>query len=212
MSLCGGCCRWCTGFIFTLGLTALLMWLSFRPSRPKFSVSEFHIPALNKTSNSNLTSQIPPTNTSIFFNLKLENPNKDKGIYYDALSLTFYYDALNYSQIGNASIPAFYQGYKKTAHKKGNLSAGARAFWEDATKVVSEGKKAAFMVRMVTRVRYKIVGFKTRRHGLNLTAKVEVNDHGTSHGAKLHSLWVTWCGGYCAPWVMVWMFLVLVLW
>ncbi|RWR93456.1 Late embryogenesis abundant protein [Cinnamomum micranthum f. kanehirae] len=210
MSLCGGCCRWCTGFIFTLGLTALFMWLSFRPSKPKFSISEFHIPALNKTSIPNLTSQIPPTNTSIFFNLKLENPNKDKGIYYDALNLTFYY-GLNHSRIGNASIPAFYQGYKKTAHKQDKLSTEERAFWENATRVVSEGGKAAFQVRMETSVRYKIVGFKTVRHHLNLTDDVKVNDHGTSHGAKLHSPWVTRCGGYCAPWVMVWMFLVLVL-
>ncbi|KAL5978233.1 hypothetical protein ACLOJK_029350 [Asimina triloba] len=187
----GGCCRWCSGFIFTLGLTALFMWLSLRPSAPTLSFEAFYIPALNHTALSNLSARIPPANVTIAFDFKLRNNNKDKGVFYDDLRLAFYHAPNRSSPIANLTVPAFYQGFKKTAHRKQGVEVVKdRAFWENVTRAVSEENRTVFRVDLETRVRYKIVGVKTVRHRLRLHADVEVNEQGKKSkrkGVKFHS-------------------------
>lgn len=176
MADCGdGCCRCCCSFIFTLGLTALFMWLSLRPSKPKCILKQFYIPALNKTLN-------PPGNTTLFFQLRLENTNKDKGVYYDPVNVTFF-DSPNKSHfIGNFNIPKFYQGHKKKATKGGNFSPSG-VDWKAVSLAVSNGS-AVFHVNMATWVRYKIMAWKTKRHRIMVGADVKISNEGTQVNPK----------------------------
>uniref|UniRef100_A0A5B6YRC5 Late embryogenesis abundant protein LEA-2 subgroup domain-containing protein n=1 Tax=Davidia involucrata TaxID=16924 RepID=A0A5B6YRC5_DAVIN len=164
----GGCCRCCFSFILTSGLTALFMWLSLRTSNPVCSIQDFYVPALDKTANST-------TNTTISFDLKLDNENKDKGIYYDALNLTLYYgpNQSHPNPIGNATFIAFYQGHKKNTHRKKSVETYGVVPWEAA----SNGT-AVFRVDLATAVRFKIIAWKTKKHKLVVGAQVEVNSFG----------------------------------
>ncbi|XP_058071051.1 protein NDR1-like [Magnolia sinica] len=138
MCISSDCCRWSIGFQFTLGLTALFMWLSLRPSKPTLSIEKFYVPALNKTAISNLSVVIPPVNTTVTFDLKLRNENKDKGVCYDDLNITLYYGP-SHSVVGHMTLPSFYQGHKKTAHRNDGLRAERRA-----TRTVSEQNSMVF--------------------------------------------------------------------
>ncbi|XP_077242180.1 protein NDR1-like [Tasmannia lanceolata] len=186
MSLCGGCCRWCIAFNFSLGLTALFLWLSLRPSEPTLSIENFYVPALNKTASVNQTPTIPPQNTTIAFDLKLKNNNKQEGVYYDALNITIYYGQ-NRTSIGNVSIPGFYQGFQKTAHRNEEaVKADGESFW----RVVLKDSGPVFRVGLETKVRYKIYYQKTKRHGLKLGGEVRVDEQGRKEekkGVKLGS-------------------------
>ncbi|KAF5195290.1 Ndr1-like, partial [Thalictrum thalictroides] len=166
----GGCCRCCTGFIFTLGLTALFLWLSLRPDKPTLSIEEFYIPALNKTLNDT-------SNTTISFDFKLRNNNKDKGVYYDDLNLTFYYTHNLGLPVANFTIPGFRQGFKKSAHRIQTVPTVGLP-WDEARREVSNGTGAVFRVDLKTRVRYRIIGVKTKRHTIKIGANLTVKDMG----------------------------------
>ncbi|KAL5978234.1 hypothetical protein ACLOJK_029351 [Asimina triloba] len=139
---------------------------------------EAQILNINHTALSDLSARIPPANVTIAFNFKLRNNNKDKGVFYDDLRLTFYHAPNRSSPIANLTVPAFYQGFKKTAHRKQGVEVvEGRAFWENATRAVSEENRT-------------IVGVKTVRHHLRLHADVEVNEQGKKSkrkGVKFHS-------------------------
>lgn len=155
------CCRcWCK-FISTSGTTAISLWLLLYTSTPLCSIEEFDAFALNKTSNSTL-----------HYDLKLKNRIFNKGIYYDALNLAFYYKPnLSHYLIGNATYPAFYQGHHKSTHRVGSLDAARGVVWENA--------KAVFRVELATAVRYKNAFWKTKRHRLVVAADLQVNDQGS---------------------------------
>lgn len=176
----GGCCRCCSSFILTLGFTALFMWLSLRASKPVCSIQDIYVPPLNKSDNS--------TNYKIYFDLKLDNENNDKGIYYDALNLTFYYPPNLTTPIGNMTLPGFYQGHKKKARRKESVDVYGVP-WTAARKAVSNGS-AVFRVDLATAVRFKVMVWKTKRDKLVVGADVEVNDLGKKvkkKGVRLRS-------------------------
>ncbi|XWS11172.1 hypothetical protein CRYUN_Cryun38cG0060900 [Craigia yunnanensis] len=163
----GGCCKCCCSFIFSLGLTALFMWLSLRTSNPKCSILSFYLPSLNRTLNF-------PNDTTINFTLKLDNPNKDKGIKYDPLNVTVY-DFPNRSHvIGNILMPEFYQGHKKKAKKPGHGIANTTV----ALQAVSDNGTGVFRVEMATSVKFKIMFWYTKRHKIRVGADVVVNASG----------------------------------
>ncbi|XP_021755852.1 protein NDR1-like [Chenopodium quinoa] len=174
----GSCCRCCCSFIFTIGLTALFMWLNLKPSNPVYSIENFNVFALNKTANNSIYYK---NNHTIRYDFKLNNKeNKDKGVYYDALNLTFYYyDALNPSLanktlLGNDTITPFYQGHGKRTHRVRTIDAGG-VRWENATATTS-----FFRVELNTTVRFKIVFWKTkRRHRFGLFADLHVDEQGS---------------------------------
>ncbi|KAA8523729.1 hypothetical protein F0562_010152 [Nyssa sinensis] len=173
----GGCCRCCFSFILTSGLTALFMWLSLRASNPVCSIQDFYVPALDKTGNFT-------TNTSIYVDLKLDNENKDKGVYYDVLNLTLYYSR-NQSQpiaIGNKSFDSFYQGHKKNTRRK-TLVDTYGVPWDAASTAVSNGS-AVFRVDLATAVRFKIIAWKTKKHKLVVRAEVPIDGNGKKDKKK----------------------------
>ena len=161
------CCLGCCKFVFSCGIASLSFWLLLYTSTPLCSIEEFDALALEKTANSTIR-----TNRTLHYDLKLKNRIANKGIYYDALNLTFYYKPnLSHYLIGNATYPAFYQGHHKSAHRVGSFDA--------ATEVVSENATAVFRVELATAVRYKHILWKSKRHRLVVAAEVQVNDRGS---------------------------------
>ncbi|XVF77626.1 hypothetical protein PTKIN_Ptkin14bG0061300 [Pterospermum kingtungense] len=173
-------CKCCCSFIFTLGLTALFMWLSLRTSNPKCSIESFYLPSLNQTLNHT-------TDTTLNITIKLDNPNKDKGIKYDQLNVTVY-DSHNRSHvIGKVQIPRFYQGHKKKAKKPGQGIANTTV----ALQAVSPNGTGIFRVDMVTAVKFKIMFWYTKKHKIFVGADVMVNGSGVKvdrKGPKLRSM------------------------
>uniref|UniRef100_A0A2P2MZ88 Uncharacterized protein MANES_03G123200 n=1 Tax=Rhizophora mucronata TaxID=61149 RepID=A0A2P2MZ88_RHIMU len=182
MSDNGKSCVCCCQFVITLGLTALFVWLSLRTTGPKCSLQLFYIPALNQTLNA-------PENTTLFFKLRLQNTNDEKGVYYDPVNVTFFDSPNRSHSIGNYTIPKFYQGHKKKATKPGQFQTSGL----DRQAVVHEisvKRWAVFRVDMATSVRYKILLWKTKRHTIKVGADVHVNNQGTQDpkkGVKLKS-------------------------
>ncbi|XP_027343920.1 protein NDR1-like [Abrus precatorius] len=160
------CCTRCSTFIITIGLTALFLWLSLRVDEPKCYIDYIYVPALNKTLNS-------PKNHTLSFTLKLVNPNKDKGIKYDAINVSFkIFVALNATRsLGNATVDHFYQGHQKKALKPGSLLASG-----NFTAPVDG--KVFYRVDFETAVKYKILLWYTKRDHLWGGANVEIADSG----------------------------------
>ncbi|XP_047340450.1 protein NDR1-like [Impatiens glandulifera] len=175
MSDSDSCCRCCTSFILTSGLSVLFIWLSLRASLPTCYIQQIYLPALNKTNSgdNNLTK-----NTTLFFQIKLDNKNKDKGVYYDALNLTIYYRSNQTLPIANATLPAFHRGPNKK-HYWSQLITTYGIPWDEAIRSASNTSGAVFRVGLETAVRFKISFFKTKRHRLAVGADVAMNDMGT---------------------------------
>ncbi|KAK9689101.1 hypothetical protein RND81_09G035400 [Saponaria officinalis] len=170
----GGCCKCIFSFTITLALTALFLWLSLRPSNPTFSINQFYVFTLNNNTNNNHT---------IFYDLKLNNNNNDKGIYYDALNLTFYYKFSNFSYypIGSGNYTGFYQGHGKHTDRVGVvvMRSGVVVKWEnDVFETVSKNGVVVFRVEVVTAVRFRIVFWKTKRRRFEVGSDLRVDDHG----------------------------------
>ncbi|KAG8386188.1 hypothetical protein BUALT_Bualt03G0123000 [Buddleja alternifolia] len=176
----GGCCRcWCS-FIFTSGLTALFMWLSLRTFKPTCSIQDFYVPALNIT-------DMSTTNDTIYFDLKLDNGMKDKGVHYANINLTFFYNTT--LPIANFTVPKFYQGHKKNTHRRATVETSGLP-WAAALDAVSNGSTVRFRVGLATRVKYKIMFWYTKRHSLVVGGDVVVNESGrkvNKKGIKLKS-------------------------
>ncbi|KAJ6376518.1 hypothetical protein OIU76_025633 [Salix suchowensis] len=135
------------------------MWLSLRTTSPACALSKFYIP-LDQTKNL----------TTLQFELRLKNTNKDKGVYYDSINVTVF-DSPNRSHlIGSSTITKFYQGHKKKATKNGTIPDISRD--EVSRAAIGNGSKAVFWVDLATSVRYKILMFKTKRHKIRVGASV----------------------------------------
>ncbi|XP_071702737.1 protein NDR1-like [Rutidosis leptorrhynchoides] len=163
------CFRCCFSFILTLGLTSLFMWLSLRTSNPILSIQDIYVPALNKTLNST-------SYKSVYIDLKLDNVNKDKGIYYDPLNITLlYYNQSDSSEINkivspisNYTLRGFYQGHNKHTRRKN---------WTETYGLPVDGG-VVFKLDLETKIRFKILFWKTKRHRLVVGADFEVSDLG----------------------------------
>lgn len=129
--------------------------------------------------------------------VRLDNSNKDKGVYYDDVNLTFY-DSPNKSQphlIGNYTIPRFYQGHQKKAKKDGHTAVNMTL----VSRVVAPNGTAEFWVDLATAVRFKILWWKTKKHSLIRSGSVLVDETGAKgkKGIKLRS-GAPERGNYCA--------------
>lgn len=72
-------CSCITIFLLLIGVTALTLWLVYRPNKPQFKVVGVAIYELN-------TSAPPLISTTMQFTVITRNPNKRVSIYYDKLS------------------------------------------------------------------------------------------------------------------------------
>ncbi|XP_028761743.1 protein NDR1-like [Neltuma alba] len=171
----GGPCKCCFSFIVTLGLTALFLWLSLRTHEPKCYVGFFYVPSLNQTLKN-------PSNSTIVFTVEFDNGNKDKGIKYDNVNVTFgiFLDRNRTRTIGNSTIEGFYQGHQKNAKKPGFIEIHGGGL----NRTAKVDGKSYFRVDFTTSVKYKILLWYTKRHSLWGRATVPVDDSGKKVGKK----------------------------
>ncbi|XP_057758748.1 protein NDR1-like [Arachis stenosperma] len=164
------CCSCCFSFIITMGLTALFFWLSLRVDQPKFYLESIYVPALNRS--------LPSTtkNDTVLFKIKFTNPNKDKGIKYDAVRVNIsVFLSQNTTRLlsNSTAVAPFYQGRQKKAHKPSSAS-----FVGNLTPAAGMDGKVYFRVDFATAVKYKILFWYTKRHGMWGGANVEINNGG----------------------------------
>ncbi|KAG7024897.1 Protein NDR1, partial [Cucurbita argyrosperma subsp. argyrosperma] len=199
----GGCCRCCFSFILTSGFAALFLWLSLRTRKPKCSIEHFYIPALNQSLNS-------PLNSTVSFDLRLKNQNKDKSVFYDSLNLnlTLVGAAAGGSRrpLGNVTVPGFHQGRGKKAFRNETIETRG-VDW----KAVSRNGAAVFRLDLATAVRFKILFWNTKRENLRVGAEFKVNEQGATEypGITLSSGAAVPDG---SPVRVIWSFWVFVLW
>lgn len=89
-----------------LAVTALILWLVFRPNAVKFYVADANLNRFNLDSNdSNL-------HYDLDLNFTIRNPNQRLGVFYDAMQVSGYYGD---QRFGSVDIAPFYQEEKNTA-------------------------------------------------------------------------------------------------
>lgn len=166
--------EWWCHTIFLLGLASLVLWLSYRTSKPKCYLQYIYLPALDKSLNSQ-------HNATLFFTLGLENSYMKRAIYYDDLNVTFC-DGSNRSHVvGSAVIPRFYQDSGWTVTKNGNVMIDEAAI----IRAVPDNGKAVVAVELVTAVRSDIFrASKTKGKMMKVGADVEVNNQGVKANKK----------------------------
>ncbi|MED6220828.1 hypothetical protein PIB30_048592 [Stylosanthes scabra] len=157
-------CKCLMCIISTVGFVFFSLWItSLRAQPPNFYVQSIHFPSLNKT-------LIHNNNHSISFTLKIVNPNSDKGVQYDAVSVSFGIFITDNATVSlaNATLQGFYQGHGKKAVKsgtaKGNGGGGRGG-----------GGKVFLRVELATAVKYKNLVWYSKRHRLWGGANVEMN-------------------------------------
>ncbi|VVA97258.1 unnamed protein product [Arabis nemorensis] len=108
---CGCCilsliCNILIAIAVILGITALVLWLIFRPNAVKFYVTDANLIRFNLD---------PNNNSNLHYNLDLNftirNPNQRVGIYYDEIKVSGYYGD---QRFGTVDVSPFYQGHKNT--------------------------------------------------------------------------------------------------
>lgn len=172
----------CVKLIGSLGVVALVLWLSFRTTKPKCSINDFYVPGLDKSVNSN--NNASRRNNNLSFQLNLKNEMKDKAVRYDDITLKFYYGTNTSYPIGNFTVEGFKQGKDKELFKSGMIETHNMP-WDAALKAVTNGSKAIFRVDVSSRIRYKITFWYTKRHNYFVENKVEVDDKGRSGAQQL---------------------------
>ncbi|GER52981.1 late embryogenesis abundant protein [Striga asiatica] len=172
--------------VFTvLCLAGVVAWLSLTPKNPNFEISAARLHASdhdNRLSHHNATVRVP--NSSVTFELRIFNPNKRMGIYYDPISLELYGKSRVF--MGRNSTPGFYQGYKNYTVYEIVVRSG-REFW----KGIDNGGDLEFVVRVKTNVRFKIIKWKTKARRVvheEQFNKASIGFNGTFPGRKYAEL------------------------
>ncbi|XP_049389084.1 protein NDR1-like [Solanum stenotomum] len=174
--------RDCVKLILSLGVTALVLWLILRTTKPKCSIGDVYVQGLDKSINSN--NNRTNRDNHISFQLNLKNEMKDKSVRYDNIILSFYYGTNMSYPLGNFTFDKFKQGKDKEASKSGMIEAHNMP-WDNAIKAVSNNSKAIIRVDVSTKIRYKIIFWYTKRHHYFVENKVEIDDSGKSSAQQI---------------------------
>ncbi|OVA11157.1 Late embryogenesis abundant protein [Macleaya cordata] len=168
---------WVLQVVLLSGLLAFVLWLSLRPQNPIYTIVEFNFDPILSSAVQNTSSN---STSTISFSLEVENPNKDSSIYYDNINVTVYYES---DSIGGTDvIPSFYQDkseshqFKQFIHAEGQLL-------DKVFRAVSN-RTAEFRVGLVTSIRFKTSGLKSKHHGMELQGRVKVGSDGKISGKK----------------------------
>ncbi|KAG1369743.1 NDR1/HIN1-like protein 10 [Cocos nucifera] len=155
-------------FCLALGITALVLWLVFRPNRVEVSVEKASLTSFNLTATS-------PTNLhyNLSADISIRNPNKKIGIYYDWLEADPFYQGHRFDW---QALPSFYQGHKNTTMLypvfEGNSAIGLGV--SDVEDFNKENKTSFFNVDiwLFGQVRYKFGSVTTRRYTMRVKCEL----------------------------------------
>ncbi|EYU24922.1 hypothetical protein MIMGU_mgv1a026319mg, partial [Erythranthe guttata] len=171
------------------GVVEVFFLLSFQNHKPSCRIVDFYAPALDTfaidNNNNYYHNHYNITNTSIFFDLKLENTMPFNGLLYGNLNLTFSYGGPPGKKIGSLGLPGFYQGMRKTTHRR-DVANTSGVPWVDAFASVSKnGSSAAvvvFRVDLETEVRSKCYFWYRKKQRVVVGGDVRVGNTGVQVG------------------------------
>ncbi|KAG8386902.1 hypothetical protein BUALT_Bualt03G0197100 [Buddleja alternifolia] len=172
------CCICC--LLLLLAAPIIIFALSFVTHKPRLYIEDFYIPALNNSTDLSNTTRL---NTFIFIDLKLENVMPFNGLRYDDVNLTFFYGSNRSLAVANHTVSGFYQGLRKTAHKRAVVRTHGLP-WEVAFAEVSGGETVSFRVDLATAVKLRRCGVYTKRKTMALGADVRVDSSGEETNKK----------------------------
>lgn len=159
----GDCCKCCIKLQLGLGLTALILYLTYRPIRPRFFITTFSVTSGNLTAS---------------YRLEIENKNRQIAVLHDPITLKLSLPADNLTAVG-APIAAFHQGHQKTADFDCSLTIH-NGTWFSAVANAS----AVFHVSVSSAFRYKVFSWKSRHHSVNIGGDVAVDKEGRKTAEK----------------------------
>ncbi|GLJ55497.1 hypothetical protein SUGI_1191690 [Cryptomeria japonica] len=136
------------GLVILIGVAALVIWLVVRPTKPKFYVDDVNF----------------SNNSTIALNMTVRNGNRRMGIYYD----TIYAFAIPFSaeqSIAATGLHEFYQGHKNTTILRPVFLSAASSSSSNTGDVVD------MEVKLRSRVRFKVGGFKSRHYKLKVKCR-----------------------------------------
>lgn len=169
---------WLFQVLGLLGLLALFLWLGLRPKSPTYTIVEFSVP---RSISSNATSLVDQGSQdgAVLFNLEIDNPNQDSGIYHEDIFMTFYYGQ---DTVGQKTVPSFYQGKDETRQIVDRID-GNRQVWKTLLAAIRNAT-AEMKVGLVTSIRYRTLGHKSKHHQMNLQGLIKIGSDGKILGKK----------------------------
>lgn len=156
---------WFLQVVTVLGLTSLAIWASITPKTPTFAISNLDLkPHQNDTA-------FARSSSVVALNMTVSNPNRMAGIFFDEINVTV---RCKNDSVGAKSVPGFYLGHESSDWKEVEMSVNCGA---------ADGR-VDLRVGLETRVRYKILRFKSRNRRLVFEDCVENGRDGQMVGTR----------------------------
>ncbi|XP_039020141.1 protein NDR1-like [Hibiscus syriacus] len=162
---------WLLQIIGLVGLLALCLWLVLRPRSPNYTIMNFSVPSVNDSSASN--------HGIIQYELDIDNPNKNSGIYYDDIFLIFYHGV---DTVGNNTVPSFYQRKDRNFRVLKHVDVDT-PLWRALRSAILNAT-AELRVDLSTNIRYKTWGIKSKHHGLHREGNIPIGKDGKISNKK----------------------------
>ncbi|XP_010251430.1 PREDICTED: NDR1/HIN1-like protein 12 [Nelumbo nucifera] len=153
-------CTFIVVFLILAGVTALIVWLVYRPHKPHFTVVGAAIYDLNMTSSTIMS-------TTMQFTIVTRNPNKRVSIYYDRLSA--YVSYRNQAITPPAMLPPLFQETRSTVALSPMMGGPVvPVSMEVANGLVMDEAYGVVPLRLVVlgRLRWKAGAFKSGHYGI----------------------------------------------
>jgi hypothetical protein len=161
-------CAFLAILVLLAGVTALIVWLVYRPNKPKFAVTTAAIYDLNTTTAPLLTS-------SMQFTIVTRNPNPRTSIYYDDLSI--YVSYRNQQITPPLYLPPLHQATKSTVAMSPVLNGGGVPVSAEVVNGLTMDETygvVSFRVVLIGKLRWKAGAIKTGRYGVYVKCDVWV--------------------------------------
>ncbi|KAL5709198.1 hypothetical protein ACHQM5_019913 [Ranunculus cassubicifolius] len=146
-----------TTIIVVLGIAALVAWLVVRPKEVKWYAIGADLKQFNLNNSNTL-------NYDLTLNMRVRNPNKRVGVYYDRIEATVSYKG---ERFGWAGLPTFYQGHKNTTDLVASFQGQqvVQLNRNEIDRFTQEMNNGGFEidVKIYLRIRYKVGSIKSRR-------------------------------------------------
>ncbi|KAJ8650268.1 hypothetical protein MRB53_003291 [Persea americana] len=147
-------------FLILVGVTSLVVWLVYRPSKPLFTVVSAAVYDMNATSPYVIS-------TTMQFTVVIQNPNKRVAVYYDRLSAFVSYR--NQAITVPVPLPPLFQARHGTMTMSPMLGGGfVPVSGEVSSGIVMDEAYGVVGLRLVVlgRVRWKVGAFRSGHYGM----------------------------------------------
>ncbi|KAL2931604.1 Protein NDR1 [Bienertia sinuspersici] len=172
---------WIFIFFIALAVVALALWLDFRYQPPSFTIVEFSVP----------TTASKSQHHDIHVVLNIKNPNNVYSITYEYTILT-----INYGQetLGKSDLFVHHQPKDNEMRVASQVEAHVHQ-WEALLKAISKPPgEARLTVQLYTRIRYKNLGYNSKKSHLQYQGHFNIGSDGKISGKKKT---VKLCKGSC---------------